>query len=61
MDIRIGVSVVFINSVFINIFCVIVDFLILILVVGMILIYVSVWNKGLISLENSFVDIFLNI
>lgn len=61
MDIRIGVSVVFINSVFINIFCVIVDFLILILVVGMILIYVSVWNKELISLENSFVDIFLNI
>lgn len=61
MDIRIGVSVVFINSVFINIFCVIVDFLILILVVGMILIYVLVWNKGLISLENSFVDIFLNI
>lgn len=61
MDIRIGVSVVFINSVFINIFCVIVDFLILILVVGMILIYVSVWNRELISLENSFVDIFLNI
>lgn len=61
MDIRIGVSVVFINSVFINIFCVIVDFLILILVVGMILIYVSVWNKELISLENIFVDIFLNI
>lgn len=61
MDIRIGVSVVFINSVFINIFCVIVDFLILILVVGMILIYVLVWNKELISLENSFVDIFLNI
>lgn len=61
MDIRIGVSVVFINSVFINIFCVIVDFLILILVVGMILIYVSVWNKELISLENSFVDIILNI
>lgn len=61
MDIRIGVSVVFINSVFINIFCVIVDFLILILVVGMILIYVLVCNKELISLENSFVDIFLNI
>lgn len=61
MDIRIGVSVVFINSVFINIFCVIVDFLILILVVGMILIYVLIWNKELISLENSFVDIFLNI
>lgn len=61
MDIRIGVSVVFINSVFINIFCVIVDFLILILVVGMILIYVLVWNKELISLENIFVDIFLNI
>lgn len=61
MDICIGVSVVFINSVFINIFCVIVDFLILILVVGMILIYVLVWNRELISLENSFVDIFLNI